>query len=472
MLKKIIMVAIGACALCVLGGCSQSQDAKKSTPSASETWDIVADAYTFTLPLMMMDATSAFSTNTVEATSEKAPTNQLYHAAHLADSTSKMVVTPNVDTIYSQCWMNLSEEPLVFHKPAADRFLSVEILDYYTNSVAILGTGGDTQEARTYLITGPGWEGVVPDGLVQVEIPTNGAWLLVRTLIDGQDDMANVQALQEQMQVALLSDYAQTGFMHEAPKGSYSSDYDYVPVEHVLSMDPQSYFSRANELMVDNPPTAADAAMVERMATIGVGPGLTFDFESLGADGKEQWVKMLEGMRTQLEDESLPFMKSLGIWHFFGEPIAEFGTAYAYRASVALEGFGANPVSVAIYPRAEQDENGAVLNGENSYRVHFEKDQLPPVGQYGFWSITAYGDDDFLIDNELDRYCINDRSGVVLNEDGSLDLYVQAEAPKDEALRANWLPIGEGGFHLYLRIYIPSDMILQGAWQPPTVNKV
>ena len=64
--------------------------------------------------------------------------------------------------------------------------------------------------------------------------------------------------------------------------------------------------------------------------------------------------------------------------------------------------------------------------------------------------MTAYGDDDFLIDNPIDRYCINDRSGLQANDDGSVDVILSEDAPKDTT---NWLPVGDGGFHLFMRIY-------------------
>ena len=89
----------------------------------------------------------------------------------------------------------------------------------------------------------------------------------------------------------------------------------------------------------------------------------------------------------------------------------------------------------------------------------------------GFWSVTAYGDDNFLIDNELNRYCINDRSGAALNADGSLDIYLQSTKPTDAAKVNNWLPVGKAGFHLCLRIYLPQDSALDGTWPAPTIKK-
>lgn len=108
------------------------------------------------------------------------------------------------------------------------------------------------------------------------------------------------------------------------------------------------------------------------------------------------------------------------------------------------------------------------MNGKNSYNVHFKS--LPPILGNGFWSVTAYGDDDFLIANPLNRYCINDRSGFKLNADGSLDIRVSAEEPTDID-NANWLPVKKEGFHLYMRIYTP-DMDKINTWEAPTIEVI
>ena len=71
----------------------------------------------FTLPLMVMDATMTKSTNTVKATDLQAPVNQLFHAMALADAKFTDVVTPNVDTIYSQAFLDLSLDGVIIDFP-------------------------------------------------------------------------------------------------------------------------------------------------------------------------------------------------------------------------------------------------------------------------------------------------------------------------------------------------------------------
>ena len=422
-------------------------------------WETVEAAYVYTFPLVLMDATETSATNTEKAATEKAPVNQFIHSVALADAQFKTVVTPNVDTIYSQVWYDLSEEPMVYELPETDRFCKVQVLDGWTNTAAVLDKAG------AYAITLSTWEGELPEGVTRIDVPTSMAWSITRIVLTGEEDLPNVYAIQEKMKLMPLSDYI-SGDTYEPPRGSYSEENDYIPVDKVLSMDPITFFNKANELMVKNSPAAADKEMLEKIAAVNIGPGMEFDTSVLTGDVAENWKTMLTEIQLKLIKEGQKFSKKLGQWDYFGEPIGDFNTEYAYRALVALAGLGANTVEVALYPKIEQDADGNTLTGEKSYILHFES--YPQVLEGGFWSVTAYGDDDFLIDNPIDRYCINDRSDLKVNDDGSVDVILSKDAPEDTT---NWLPVDNGGFHLYMRIYTP-DMDALETWTAPTITEI
>ena len=433
--------------------------------------DLLQKAYFYTLPLMIMDATHVKMTNTVKATDLQAPKNQFIHALTLADAKFTDVVTPNVDTIYSQVYLDLAQDAVVLTMPRTDRFCNAEILDAYTNCITVLDAGTFEQESQTFLFTGPNFSGPIPEGMIQVASPTALNWVLIRTICFSKEDEAQVHAIQGNMSACTLAQY-QAGTQNQPPEGTFDPANNFIPVRQVLGMSMADYFARANTLMVTNPPAAEDAPMAAELAAIGVGPGLTFDSAAFGPQGETLWREMLAQSVPLTLNASYHFMVQNGTWQYFGKPIAEFGTEYAYRALVALAGFGANPVSVAVYPKNEVDSQGQRLNGQNRYVLHFAAGGLPPVQEKGFWSITAYNSaTDLLIDNALDRYCINDRSQVQYNQDGSLDIYLQAAQPEEDKV-ANWLPIPEGEFHLFLRIYLPQETVVTNVWKAPAVQRI
>ena len=418
--------------------------------------DLLEQAYLYAFPLVILDATRTFSTNTRTATSDKAPINQFIHAKKLANATTRVVVTPNVDTIYTQAFLDVGAEPMIYGVPQTDRFFNVQVLDAWTNTAAVLEAPG------LYAITRADWQGELPEGVQRIDVPTTMIWTIARIVLSGQEDLPNVRAIQNKMQLMPLSAYP--AGLAVAPEGSYSPENDFVPVQKVLSMSPQAFFDTANQLMETNPPAAADAPILRELAALHVGPGEKFDDKALGLFSGLRWKLMLLQMKKKLLSESESYTRQMGQWTYFGDPIGNFGTAYTYRTMVALRGLGANTTDVAIYPKTDVDSTGAVLTGKKTYTLHIEAE--PPTKEKGFWSVTAYGEDDFLIDNAIDRYCVNDRSGLHRNPDGSIDIILSKEAPEDTT---NWLPIGEGDFHLFLRIYKPDTAALAD-WHPPVVR--
>lgn len=427
--------------------------AAQQTMAAQE---LLEQAYLYAFPLVLMDATRKVSTNTETPNGTRAPINQFIHAEKLADAASRAVVTPNVDTIYTQAFLDVGAEPMLYGVPQTDRFFNVQVLDAWTNTAAVLEAPG------LYAITRSDWQGELPEGVQRINVPTNRVWTIARIVLSGQEDLPNVRAIQDRMQLMPLSAYQMDSWT--APAGTYDPAYDFVPVQHVLALSPQEFFDTANQLMETNPPAAADAPVLRELAALHVGPGEKFDDKALGLFSGLRWKLMLLQLKGKLKAEAANYAQQMGQWIYYGDPIGDFGTAYTYRAMVALMGLGANTTDIAIYPKTEVDHTGAVLTGKKTYTLHIEAE--PPTKEKGFWSVTAYGEDDFLIDNAIDRYCVNDRSGLHRNPDGSVDIILSKEAPEDTT---NWLPVGEGDFHLFLRIYKPDTAALEG-WQPPVVR--
>ncbi len=434
-----------------------------------EAWKIITDAYVYAFPLMMTDATKCSATNVEEADlAGHAPVNQFIHAQHLANADAKMVVTPNVDTIYTQAWMDISEEPMIYMMPKTDRFFKVQIMDAWTNTVAVLDAPGE------YAFVSPDWNGVLPKIMTRIEVPTNTVWMIARILSKGEDDLPAVKEIQNEMELVPLSVYNSDAYQngdgdktYDMPKGKYDKEHDFVPVEHVISMDLQTYFETANRLMEENPPAEEDKDVLEKFAALAIGPGLTFDSGKIPGDETAHFQQLKNNLKTVFAGEIQKYGVKLGDWKYFGPPIGDFGTAYTYRAVIALNGLGANTTDVAIYPKTDTDKDGQVLNGEKTYTLHL--DSLPPIKEGGFWSITAYGSDNFLIANKLNRYCINDRSDCVFNKDGSLDIILSVDEPKENT--ANWLPVSKEEFHLFMRIYSPDEEAIK-TWQAPIITAV
>ncbi len=127
------------------------------------------------------------------------------------------------------------------------------------------------------------------------------------------------------------------------------------------------------------------------------------------------------------------------------------------------------PVNVpeeAMYWTSSGDGAGRRLDGRHAYVMHFPPGALPPNG--AFWSLTMGDAKNRFVPNPINRYSLSDRSGLGQGSDGSVDIYIQHEAPAGD--ESNWLPSPAGNFILWLRVYMPGQAILDGRYVPPVVK--
>ena len=147
-----------------------------------------------------------------------------------------------------------------------------------------------------------------------------------------------------------------------------------------------------------------------------------------------------------------------------GEP----GNGILQKAACARDLFAVNLPQEAVYWTATKDGAGQTLMGAHDYLLHFPPGGLPPTN--AFWSLTMTIAPGYLVANPSNRYSVGDRSGLVPNADGSIDIYIQHTAPAGH--EANWLPAPSGNFKLWLRDYQPGAAVLSGAYHVPPVVEV
>jgi len=322
------------------------------------------------------------------------------------------------------------------------------------------------------LVVGPNWEGQTPDGMSLIKAPTEMVWLLGRIQVNNAEDGATtVKAIQDGMSLVPLSAYGKESYV--PPLGVVKTENQpIIPVKEIQVLDVHDYFNRMAQLMVKNTPKIADSAMVRQMEKIGLVPGEPFEVSTDNFILKTKLKALPSFIHQKMKNRRAKPDTSLltNSWMAIQEGIGTYGIDYLRRAYIDFVGLGANIPEDAIYPNCTLDINGNPLEGSTRYQIHFEADELPPVN--AFWSLTAYNADEFLVENDLNRFALGDRDSLLYNADGSLDLYIQSTPPKKAVLQ-NWLPIPkEGPFSLTLRLYWPKEKALNGDWIIPFVIPV
>jgi hypothetical protein len=423
--------------------------------TATKAPDIAAaarEAWIYGLPLIEV-ANIRFNVASGRASQgQNIGVNHLMHNRRLATANSRSVTAPNVDTLYSGAFIDLLGGPATITLPATGkRYISLQLMDMYTNSFCILGTRTTGPDGGTFTIVGP-TQAADPGA---IRAPTPWIWALVRLLVDGPDDYAEANRIQDGINLL-------TGSGRKP--GSFATR---DAVWH-------AYFESVQRLLAENPPPATDTAFFHRVAALGLGPQGGFDrnrFSAAQITAIESGVKEAADAVRAINFSAHPDngwtypLSDLGVWE----------QDYSTRAMVALGGLAALPLVEAMYCSPWSPDGKHLFTDNRLYKLSFPRGKLPPA--YAFWSLTMYertpSGQSFLVDNRLNRYAIGDRTReLIYNDDGSLNIWIGREDPGGTRA-SNWLPAPKSGpYKLSMRCYLPKRELLNGGYKFPPVEAV
>ncbi|AZQ60797.1 DUF1254 domain-containing protein [Flammeovirga pectinis] len=452
---------------------SMGQNNQLNSKSVDTKMELLTKAYFYGYPLLTMESTFKVATNTVESNHFKgrSPLNQLASLYPFPKADFKGVVRPNLDTYYHLVYADLSEGPLYIEFPATDRYYLVPILNAYTDVISTLGSRTTGQGKLEIALVGPNFKGELPKDVTVIKSETDLNWLVCRVQVnDDKDGKKEVKSFANKIIVRPLTE--RNNKKYKAPEGNFVEQNNFVPMQAVDNLNVTDYFNKMMTLLVTNPPLAADKTFIEQLKEVGITPGGTFDISTFTTEEQAKIQKIPATAQEIFQQlTARPKTKTMqNGWSVTTTGLGEYGTNYAFRAYITKIGFGANLGEDAVYPNAAIDVDGNNFNGSNNYVLHFDADKLPPVD--GFWSITMYDKSGFLVPNTIDRYNLGDKKDMNYNEDGSLDIYIQKDAP--EGHEKNWLPSTTEGveFELTFRMYWPKKEVLNKTWTMPGVKKV
>jgi hypothetical protein len=427
------------------------------------------DAYVYGYSLVMTAVIRSVTTNVPAPTSARPPVNQFAHQRTFPTPESTDFARPNADTLYSFAWLDLAKEPVILHVPDTQgRFYVMEIMDAWTNVFADPGKRTTGTGEHAFAIVAPGWKGNLPPGVTPIQSPTTNVWIVGRTQPNGTSDYAAVNAIQDQYTLTPLSAW---GTNYTPPTNvavDPSINMTTAPVNQVTRMSATTYFRILAQQMKTNPPAPPDADALATLATFGIVPGKEFDPSQLSQATASALALGSKLALAQIYAHSARLGVNVNGWRVITQDVGTYGTDYLARASIAMTGPAANLPDDAIYPSAVQDGDRLPLSGAHRYVIHFDTGQTPPAN--AFWSIALYNEQSFFAANPINRYALHNWDPLMVNADGSLDIYVQNQSPGADK-EANWLPAPEGGFSLTMRLYWPKPEALNGAWQPPAIHR-
>lgn len=388
--------------------------------------------------------------------SESTALNTISLRTSFADPDGVPIWRPNADTFYSRAVLDLGGGPVTLSFPdMGDRYFSFQVIDPYTNVIDYIGSRTTGSGPGTYAISWDGGPQITIPGAQTITVPYRNVLVLGRTLAGDAADQQQAIALMKQFSVTPSGPTAAPPARTDPPTGLALLD----------------AISAAMEI---NPPPGADAATLTALAQIGVGPGMRVADAHLGP-----LAMAAADLAARAATVLLPLLSGLAQyqsalvnrgWAVTDPHIGHYGTDYQLRAGVAFVGPWANIPDEAVYSAGLLDRFLLPLNGSRDYVMHFAPGRQPPAG--AFWSVTVYDPTGQFVRNPINRYSVSSsRPGELVHRpDGSVDIIFSQTDPGDPG--ANWLPVPNGEFSAYLRVYVPGRAVLDGSWTPPPIDAV
>jgi hypothetical protein len=398
----------------------------------------------------------------------EAPANRLAMLTDYVDPEERSVACPNQDVVYGIGALALDVSPVVVQVPDfGNRFWVYQVVDLRTDSFVQLGKMYGTVPGF-YLLVGPNWNGEVPKGITRVFRASSNTSLIAPRVFqdDTPQDKRAIQGALIGIAMYPLAEFdgrmksMEWSKLPKVPGAAHGE-------EETRWVLPEKFFDELPAVLADAPPLPGEEARYAQVLAVLAAakgdPKIKQAMIEAAKDSEEKLVNPLFQFRNY--GQQLPHN-----WSTISNESA-FGTDYFTRTAVAKSNILVNSPNETKYFYQDLDASGARLNSSNRYTVTFAKDGTPPVN--GFWSLSIYNEHHFFVANPINRFSVGTKNkDLKLAADGSLTIYVQADAPTDAVQRANWLPAPKGDFSLYVRAYWPKPATTDGSWTPPAVQRV
>jgi hypothetical protein len=413
---------------------SPRPDAVPADDDLRERWfhGLAHEATVYGLPIVWQHAL-------LQREAAERPMTTFAHERDLARPGFSAFRVPNVDTLYSSAWIDLTSEPVDVCLPDfEDRYFTVQLLDAASNTQNISRrTIGDARRIR---LVAPGSAEVEPDdGVVVLPVGSPVTWALMRIQV-GRDDLAEARALQDAVTLVPLA--GPSALTIEAPHGDVEDDAD-------------AFFATLDAALRLQGHRVEETALVTRFLRLS---SLDDEIARRGAErGYRDALALLDASRPLLGT------RTDSGWTRVADK-GRHGYNYLNRAIMNFVGLAANVVDENTSFNTYVDEHGVRLDGRTSaYRLELD----PPPTTDAFWSVTLYeASTGHLWDAPDALYSVGSMSG---GRDAVADGRITiSHAPASEG---TWLPAPPGEFFLVLRIYSPGPDVVSGTWIPTPVRR-
>ena len=408
--------------------------------------------------------------------------NALHHARDLSTPENRTVVKPNVDTLYSNLIYDLSESDLAVNLPdvPADSFKLFSLYDPYGVNWANVGTGSFFRNG-SYLLH---WNQAESAGLrvtngsnyvAELSAPSPYGTLLIRWGVNDTNE-------------DVVHDYQDSTTVEEVERSDDVFTLEMTPRhEELIDAYNASATPAENTLVLVARYEESNSALAGQFGAAGIADG-TYEPQSSVNLTLANSTALAQAAQAATNPSSIVTLSN-GWYATAPNLIGTYGTNYALRTAVANSGYLALRNPFAVYPNWRNGTaatDNFTVNPDEA--VLFTFSGKPPLQQAGFWSLTAYDSDYFLIPNDISTYALGDRSNLTYpdgspiygpdadeEQNGTFQILMQAaDVPPPENWTSNWLPTPAGGGAVVpqLRLFAAERVESNGTYEYPSVTRI
>jgi hypothetical protein len=384
--------------------------------------------------------------------------NTLVHERDTADSGFDQFRVPNVDTVYSNAWLDLTDGPVIIELPDfGRRYYTLEFLDAHSNAGNI-SARTHPSGPRRIMVVAPGLETSAADApadTVTFRVATPLMWLLMRIQVFGdRHDIETVRALQDAVVIR--------GSVARSPEWPVVSRDD-------VETSYASFLSALDTVLTINGVPVQDASHVHQFRQLNVGSGTANvrDLDAATARGAEAGFRLA---MTLLDNSRSRLGRRTGSGWTRVLDKGAHGNNFLARAVMNFVGLGANVIEENCSYNTYVDDDETALTGADGQRYDIELTEPPPA--QAFWSITLYdAATGWLYDAPDRRFSV----GSTTTSDGAMvspsHIVISHARPHDPDTDHRWLPAPPRPFFLVLRMYRPHEDAVTERWSPPRVHR-